>query len=62
MTRSLPTAYGGCTCECHTTGSYHVIACCYPDQSQDAVWYKTTPDTREELDELDDIDALLEQI
>ncbi len=27
----LPTAYGGCTCSCHTNmGCVHVMPCCYP--------------------------------
>lgn len=31
----LPTAYGGCTCDCHDApGVMHVMACCYPTQKQ----------------------------
>ena len=36
----LPTAYGGCTCHCHTTeGVKHVMACCYPSDDEQEQYF-----------------------
>lgn len=34
ISRELPPAYNGCTCQCHTEGGMHVVACCQPGQEQ----------------------------
>ncbi len=33
----LPQGFDGCACSCHRTGASHIIACCGPAQTSDAI-------------------------
>ena len=66
----LPTAHGGCNCECHRwPGVSHVAPCCYPDDDMNdwnvSSWPPRIPPTggaHEELKDLDQIDKELDEL
>lgn len=58
----LPTAYGGCNCECHRYKVSHVMPCCYPDDDMKDWGVEWYPTSKADLEDLDQIDKELEAL